>query len=196
MSVLQRAFFNFSVIKAPLPVVVDAFDTYPPMRVRSAACDFVLPPQPYQPVPEDPPLILWSPSNAPELTAFMPHGSGGDSYVTSYAGSTFRFDLASVRSTADDCVHDCLNEFAAHSQGEMLRLVRVMSDDPRWDFFEIGPALPFEDTEKYRQRLKRSRFRRSDVIACLEAWGAPVSSPLFWHTESAAMTFVPKSAAR
>ena len=125
MSVLDRPFFNLSVIKAPVAEVAQAFDRYPPMRVHSSPTPFVLPEQPYTEEKDAPPLILWSPANAPGLTVFMPHLSAGDGYVPAYAQSTFRFDVISVRSTADDCKKDALNEFSAYSQGALLRFVAL-----------------------------------------------------------------------
>ena len=194
MSVLDRPFFNLSVIKAPVAEVAQAFDRYPPMRVHSSPTPFVLPEQPYTEEKDAPPLILWSPVNAPGLTVFMPHLSAGDGYVLAYAQSTFRFDVVSIRSTADDCKKDALNEFSAYSKGALLRFVRVMSDNPGWDFYQKGEPLSFENLENYQLRLKRKRLQRSDVLAYVESWGAPITSAMFWRSDFSAVTFQPKKA--
>lgn len=195
MSVLDRPFFNLSVIKAPVAEVAQAFDRYPPMRVHGSPTSFVLPEQPYTEDKGAPPLILWSPANAPGLTVFMPHLSAGDGYVPAYAQSTFRFDVISIRSTADDCRKDAVNEFSAYSQGALLRFVRVMSDNPGWDFYQKGDPLSFENLEKYQLRLKRKRLQRGDVLACVESWGAPITSAMFWRSDFSAVTFLPKGPA-
>ena len=77
----------------------------------------------------------------------------------------------------------------------LLRFVRVMSDNPGWDFYQKGDSLPFENLGKYQLRLKRKRLQRGDVLAYAESWGAPITSAMFWRSDFPAVTFLPKGLA-
>jgi len=84
MPVLARSFFNLAVIKVPLPSLIAAFGELP-RPANATATPLVFPSQPYSTSPADPPLLLWSPACAPELTAFMPQVSSGDYFVVENA---------------------------------------------------------------------------------------------------------------
>lgn len=191
MSVLERPFFNFSVIKAPLQVVLEAFDTYEPMRVHSSKTPFVLPEQPYADENAKAPLILWTPKAAPTLTAFMPHVSSGDYYVGSYAVERFGLSLVAVRCSPPND-ENAINEFAWYENKQLRRFVRAMKDSPRWTFYERGEVLAFEHTDKYKSKLIRQRLTREMVLQYVTALGAPVFDTGFWLTDMPSYTFVQK----
>lgn len=190
MPVIDRAFFNIVVVRAPLTALAEAFDNYPPMRVRTVETPLAFPAQPYGRDKAEMPMLLWSPGAAPQLTAFMPSVSSGDYFFTSYS-TQFRFDVFEFRSTSSQA-KDQLNEFAVYAGGARMRCVQALQDFPRWVFFQDGNPLPFESEERYRSRLVKSRLTRDLVLAYAEAWGAPVRNPAFWSTGAASLTFVPK----
>lgn len=191
MSILERDFINLSVIRAPLEAVLSSFDNYSAMRVKSEPTFFIFPHQPYQKNQVSPPLLLWSPACAPGLTAFMPSVSSGDYFVVSYAGESFGYEVASVRSTTSKVEYP-INEFVVHKDNQIQRFVRAMRDSPKWEFYEQGEPLAFENSQKYKERLIKNRLVREDIFLYLKSWGAPVISPEFWQTSQAAFTFAPK----
>jgi len=184
--VLTRDFFNFSVIKAPLMQVLGAFDSYPPMRVKSSLTPAAFPQQNY---PGDPnhPLIMWSPSINPGLTAFMPHVGSGANFVGSYL-TAFGFSHIELLST-DHANANAINAFACYEGKTLRRFVRAMREEPRWQFFEQGAPLEFEDVAAYRRRLVRERLTRAMVLKYAEYWGAPIGSDSFWQPLGQCYTF-------
>ncbi len=64
------------------------------------------------------------------------------------------------------------------------RLVRVMQD-PRWDFYEEGNPFPFEQTEKYKERIKKKRLTNDMILDYAEAMGYDVRNPDFWESDNA-----------
>ena len=183
MPVLTRAFFNFAVIKQPLSDFVRDFEPKGPAPISARPTAFVLPEQPYAASPDDPPLLLWSPAAAPHLTAFMPHVSSGDYFVT----ASLNVPWAAVRSRHPEAEYP-INEFQCHQDGQEQRFVRAFKDGERWDFFERGGRLTFEDQATYTKRLIRDRLTREMVLAYMDAWGAPVGAPDFWRSDEEAST--------
>ncbi|WP_432728516.1 hypothetical protein [Variovorax sp. W6] len=186
--VLDRAYFNLVVVRAPLIEVARAFDGHPPMKVKVAAAPFVFPSQSYS--GEGSTMLLWVPEAAPHLTAFMPHAASSDYFFRSYC-TRFLFDVAETRSTSQQA-EDPINSFEVDADGKPRRTVRAMKDD-RWDFFQEGSPLGFERTERYASRLVRDRLTRGLVLDYLEAWGAPVRDEAFWRTSMPAATFVSRT---
>jgi hypothetical protein len=190
MPVLSRPFFNLAVIKAPLHSLIAAFAGLPPLvRSSAMATPLTFPAQPYNAGPQDPPLLLWSPACAPEITAFMPRVSSGDYFVTEYACRRFGFAGAAVRSSTQKD-ESPVNEFITYEANQQRRVVRAMKDSPRWDFYTEGEPLDFEDTSAYTARYVRDRFQREALLDYLALWGAPVSDAGFWTSKQQAMTLL------
>lgn len=188
MSVLARSFFNLAVIKAPLPDLITAFSKLP-QPVSATATPLIFPSQPYSRSPADPPLLLWSPACAPELTAFMPRVSSGDYFVVEYACHRFGLAGVAVRSTTQG-VESPINEFIVYESNELRRCVRAMKDSPRWEFYTQGAPLHFENEAAYTARRVRDRIQRESLLGYVESWGAPVSNHEFWSSRQEAMTLV------
>lgn len=187
MPVLNREFFNFAVIKQPLGGFLRDFQRKVPLNMSARPSAFVLPEQPYTASPDDPPLLLWTPACASHLTAFMPHVSSGDYFVTAQASSSLNLAWAAVRSRHPEAEYP-INEFQCHEGGQEQRFVRAFKDGERWDFFERGRRLAFEDQATYTKRLIRDRLSREMVLAYMDAWGAPVGAPDFWRSDQEAFT--------
>ena len=196
MLVLTRSFFNLAVIKAPLDSLVAGFAGLPPqVSASAAATPLVFPTQPYHAGPQDPPLLLWSPACAPELTAFMPRVSSGDHFVVEYACRRFGFAGVAVRSSARED-ESPVNEFIAYESNQRRRVVRAMKDSPRWNFYTEGEALPFEDASAYTARRVRDRLPRESLLGYLAQWGAPVCDPRVWSSHGQAMTLLSGTAGK
>ena len=55
-----------------------------------------------------------------------------------------------------------------------IRSISATATDGRWQWYESGEPLPFEDTERYGARIKRNRFDRAMLLTYLTALGIPV----------------------
>lgn len=188
--VLERPFFNLSVVRAPLATLIDQFAGLPPLvAARAERVALAFPDQPYTAARGALPLLLWSPACSPGLTAVMPSVSSGDYFVLSYACQRFGHDGVAVRSSnASDA--EPINEFVTYTGNRMQRAVRAMKDSPRWDFYQQGEPLPFESVDAYTARRVRDRLQREAVLRYLEDWGAPVRDAAFWRSQGAAVTLV------
>ncbi|MBQ8169356.1 MAG: hypothetical protein IJZ98_01285 [Bacteroidales bacterium] len=61
------------------------------------------------------------------------------------------------------------------------RYVRVMQD-PKWDFWEQGERLPFEQVEKYSERFIKKRLTNDMILDYALALGWDLRSPDFWKS--------------
>lgn len=62
------------------------------------------------------------------------------------------------------------------------RYVDVIQD-PRWDFWERGEPLPFEQTERYKERIKKKRLTNEMLLDYLLALGWDLRSHDFWKSD-------------
>lgn len=189
--VLERPFFNLSVVRAPLAELIDQFASLPPLVAsRAEVTALAFPAQPYGRAPGGLPLLLWSPACSPGLTAVMPSVGSGDYFVLEYACKRFGHDGVAVRSTTQ-AAEEPINEFITYTGNRMQRAVGAMQDLPRWDFYQQGEPLPFEAVAAYTPPGVRDRLQREAVRGYLQAWGAPVRDAAFWQSAGDAVTLVP-----
>ena len=193
MEVLDRPYMSLVVIERPLTDFVIQLCAAMLDAIAPQEVNLRFPTQPYHTKPEDLPMVLWSPSIAQHLTAFMPSVMSGDYFVGHRAAKDLALDVLSVRTTPQ-IVQSPINEFISYSAGKRQRAIRAMLDGERWQFWQDGPPLPFEDTQPYSARRKRDRLTRERVIAYADAWGAPINDPKFWSSQSPAVTFASNDA--
>lgn len=62
------------------------------------------------------------------------------------------------------------------------RYVHVMQN-PRWEFWESGEPLPFEQTERYKERIKKKRLTNEMLLDYLLALDWDLRSPDFWKSD-------------
>ena len=134
-------------------------------------------------------MVLWSPTDG--QTVMFGNQIDGF-YVLCYILSRrFGYDIVMVSLTTDldnriinEETYQCLYFHYLGKSDRDERLVRVMQD-PRWDFFEMGEPLPFEQTEKYTERIKKKRLTNDMILDYSEAMGYDVRNPDFWKSDNA-----------
>ena len=133
-------------------------------------------------------MVLWSPS--PGKTAISGNASDGFSVLFSTLNIRYGYNITQISLTldVDNKINDSdiylfrLFDFLGSNGTE--RMVRVMQD-PRWDFYEIGEPFPFEQTEKYKERIKKKRLTNDMILDYAEAMGYDVRNPEFWKSDNA-----------
>ena len=133
-------------------------------------------------------MVLWAPS--PAQTAIYGNQSDGFSVLCNILNHRFGYNVTNISLTLD--LDNKINSFDIYlfrlfeflGQNGKKRLVRVMQD-PRWDFYEIGEPFPFEQTEKYKERIKKKRLTNDMILDYAEAMGYDVRNPEFWKSDNA-----------
>ena len=72
-----------------------------------------------------------------------------------------------------------------------FRLVRVMCD-PRWDFYEEGERFPFEQVEKYNERIKKKRLTNDMIKDYVTAMGWNIRDEGFFDSDQDAVLLTVK----
>lgn len=133
-------------------------------------------------------MVLWSPS--PGKTAIYGNASDGFSVLFSTLNIRYGYNITQISLTLDldNKINDSdiylfrLFDFLGSNGTE--RMVRVMQE-PHWDFYEIGEPFPFEQTEKYKERIKKKRLTNDMILDYAEAMGYDVRNPEFWKSDNA-----------
>ena len=133
-------------------------------------------------------MVLWNPS--PGKTAIYGNASDGFSVLFSTLNIRYGYNITQISLTLDldNKINDSdiylfrLFDFLGSNGTE--RMVRVMQD-PHWDFYEIGEPFPFEQTEKYKERIKKKRLTNDMILDYAEAMGYDVRNPEFWKSDNA-----------
>ncbi len=73
-----------------------------------------------------------------------------------------------------------IREMRAYVDGALRRMVRVMKDDPKWEFFELGEPLAFEDVDAYSARLMRNRLPLDRLLDYCEHLGWDLRDEATW----------------
>jgi hypothetical protein len=73
---------------------------------------------------------------------------------------------------------------------ETVRLVRAMKDGDRWEFFEIGKPLWFEDPGFYKARNKKDRITSQIIAEYIERLGYGSLENEFWCDPNKTATYV------
>ena len=132
-------------------------------------------------------MVLWSPCD--NHTAVYGNQSDGFYTLCNVLHLRYGFDITQICMTLDpenkidNEIYD-MRLFYHIGKDNSMRMVRVMQD-PRWDFYEIGEPFPFEQTEKYKERIKKKRLTNDMILDYAEAMGYDVRNPEFWKSDNA-----------
>ena len=76
--------------------------------------------------------------------------------------------------------------FEHWNKDNSFRLVRVMCD-PRWVFYEEGERFPFEQVEKYNERIKKKRLTNDMIKDYVTAMGWNIRDEGFFDSDQDAV---------
>ena len=143
--------------------------------------NFKLPEQPYNsPIMA---VTIWEPSNKPNSTMLMANFEDGWLTLVHNLGIKYRHELYRLR------ISDPESEWPVwsmtyYNNGEELRIIQALKDDPRWDFFEKGELLYFENPEHYRKRRIKDRFNKTILLEYLNKSGWNLQSEKMWEPKN------------
>ena len=130
-------------------------------------------------------LALWQPTNT-KGTVLFGNLQDGFTSVTWILNRNYKFKLTWIAVDFDikndEPEYGMFHSFHHFYADGRERLVRAMWDD-RWDFYEEGEPMPFEQTERYTERLRRKRLTNDMVLDYAKALGWDLRDPAFWTSE-------------
>lgn len=126
-------------------------------------------------------IVLWHPDDSPGTVIF---GNQRDGFETlgCILNNRYGFEMTrigiSFESEKDEGYGPFIKFQHSFTDGRE-RYVRVMWDD-RWDFYQEGDPFPFEQTERYTERIKRKRLTTEMVLDYAREMGWDLRDPHFW----------------
>lgn len=141
----------------------------------------------------NPPVMkcqLWTPCNS-EVTACFTNLKDGWNSLFYWLRKRRNFEITHLAFSHDvpnDEDYYAFRHFHHIAEDGSERYVRVMQD-PRWDFWEQGEIMPFEQIEKYSERFIRNRLTNDMLLDYALAMGWDLRSPDFWKSHGKARCY-------
>ncbi|WP_418983485.1 hypothetical protein [Alistipes sp.] len=130
-------------------------------------------------------LILWQPENACGTAMFGNLQDGFDTLGYNI-NRCFHIELTRISLSLEDETGEFnyapFYKFQHFYPDGRERYVRVMWDN-RWEFWEKGEPMAFEQTEKYNERIRRKRLTNDMVLDYVKALGWDLRDPRFWTSQ-------------
>ena len=133
----------------------------------------------------NPPAIkcqLWTPENSEGIACFA-NLENGIPFLSYRLMKIRQFEITQVclEFDIDSEFNYAMRVFHHMDINGNERYVRVMQD-PKWDFWEQGERLPFEQVEKYSERFIKKRLTNDMILDYALALGWDLRSPDFWKS--------------
>ena len=133
----------------------------------------------------NPPAIkcqLWAPENSEGIACFA-NLENGIPFLSYRLMKIRQFEITQVclEFDIDSEFNYAMRVFHHMDINGNERYVRVMQD-PKWDFWEQGERLPFEQVEKYSERFIKKRLTNDMILDYALALGWDLRSPDFWKS--------------
>jgi hypothetical protein len=90
----------------------------------------------------------------------------------------------SIRMSSSNIIYP-VNELNIMCSGNTQRIIRVMLDGRKWEFYQKGEPLSIEDTQNYQNRKIKDRFNRNILINYLGKMGFDIQDDTFWEANEA-----------
>ncbi len=135
----------------------------------------------------NPPILkcqLWTPDNS-QGVAYFANLRDGMPFLMYRLSKNYNFEFTQVSLDVDidsEYIY-AMRVFHHIDKNGNERYVRVMQD-PKWDFWEQGERLPFEQVDKYSERFIKKRLTNEMILDYALALGWDLRSPDFWQSRT------------
>ena len=127
---------------------------------------------------------LWTPDNSESVACFGNMEDGMPFLVYRLMKiRPFEITRVSLELDIDSEFNYAMRVFHHIDIDDNERYVRVMQD-PKWDFWEQGERLPFEQVDKYSERFVKKRLTDEMILDYALALGWDLRSPDFWKSST------------
>jgi hypothetical protein len=131
---------------------------------------------------------IFAPASSPESSVMLTNLRDGWSSVAGLAAKKHRALQVVLRSTHVTAEYP-LHELQLWQGGEEKRVVRVMRDSDRWEFYEQGVPFAFEDLALYLRRPTSVRLSREALVRYCNVLGWDLTKPESWEASGNAIGY-------
>ena len=133
-------------------------------------------------------FILYAPQSKPQTTVLYANIIDGYVRLIEYVAKQCGMKYYSI--TISDGKSKCMEAYHLHYYSKINVRNILCYRDPQWVFYEDGEPLEFENTELYKQRLKRKRFNKEIILKYVHYLGWDIMDERFWRTDNAVYEFI------
>lgn len=130
--------------------------------------------------------VVFAPRTSPKHCVFVSRSADGWHTLINRLNLELKVRCVSIVTTKEDIAYP-VNSIRIYEDGKEARLVRVMLDGDRWDYFAKGVIQSFENPSYYKRRRIRDRLDRTIVLEYLKLNGIDIEAPTFWEAEGNAV---------
>ncbi len=140
--------------------------------------DFKLPEQPYN--SPNKAVTIWEPSVKKNSTMLMANFSDGWFTLVQILGTKYQHELYRLRLSKPESKWPVYS-MTYFKNGSEVRVIQSLKDEPRWQFFERGEVLSFENPEYYKKRRIKDRFNKEILLEYLSEAGWDLHNNKMWN---------------
>lgn len=127
---------------------------------------------------------FWAPSSHPDCTAIVANCSIAYNLAVRFARRVIDIRVSSSSDEWPVC------ELVLHENGTLRRLIRTLRDDSRWEFYQQGEPMHFEDSSAYERRRIRDRFTPDMLRSYCAALGWEIDPGILFASQQEAVMVV------
>ncbi len=132
-------------------------------------------------------FIIWEPLNRQGTTVFyVNYRDGWNSFIENYA-KKFSKTCIQVGMPDEDTNYPMFR--FSYYEGTKQRVILSYKDDKKWEFFQKGEIMPFEDDVYYKKRTIKDRLPNNLIVDYLKRLGWNIDDVNFWDTNKPVYKF-------
>lgn len=129
-------------------------------------------------------VLIWQPkSSQVEFTVFFTNMSDGWITLLDNYSRQFNEEVISVEFSNEKTDYPIYS--FAHRKGEFYRLIRSMKEIDKWEFFEKGNVMKYENINNYKKRRIVKRMNNNIILDYLMNVGISIEVEDFWLSAKA-----------
>ena len=136
-------------------------------------------------------VVIFSPVSNLGLTVFWSNLQDGWYTLINKINNKLECSIFRIGLSSDNVKYP-FSMLELYENGCSKRFVRNMLDGKKWEFFQEGEILPFENRDNYNKKKISSRFDRKLLLEYLTALGFDLFDEKFWIADKCAAYYMGK----
>lgn len=133
-------------------------------------------------------VLLWQPQLINfDLTVFLSNISDGWQTLINAYFNEYQHKIIRVRLSDESCAYPAyIFECMSNSNH---RIIQAIKDDDKWDFYQEGSIMSFENEDNYTRKKIAKRLNNDIIIEYLKKEGIDITEDTFWRSRTMAIEF-------
>lgn len=124
-------------------------------------------------------FLLFAPKCNPHTTIMFANIIDGYVNLVKYVSRQCDIEYYNI-SIFDGSKSQLMDSYHFHYYSQHRERHLLCYQDPKWEFFDEGEPLWFENTSYYKQRIKKNRLNKNIIVEYLKSLGWDIKNEIFW----------------